>query len=275
MLCSSCRQLLGTVRLTPEQISGHETGGTVAAFVDVWGQLEPLAQTTHVGRLVDGPTICIFSPDISRRHAVVSRDTEGIWTVTDLRSSNGTFVDGVAVHGDARLTNRCRVTFGCISFFFVEDVTHIGHRRGRRAIGATARAPSAGEAFRPTLDNMSEASSLRVELQQPTGGGGALITINGKSVQLTVAQHDLVSALVDRMLCERDEAAEHRGFVSIEELLGRLSLESTEAAAVNVRQLVRRVRRLFHNAGIGDVIESRHGRGYRLCGVPILAKRAQ
>jgi DNA-binding response OmpR family regulator len=33
-----------------------------------------------------------------------------------------------------------------------------------------------------------------------------------------------------------------------------------------VRELVRRVRRKLQNAGVDDLIESKHGVGYRVCG---------
>jgi DNA-binding response OmpR family regulator len=62
-------------------------------------------------------------------------------------------------------------------------------------------------------------------------------------------------------------SAEHesiRGFVHPTELIRTLSLESAEPSEDHVRQLVRRLRRIFFKAGIENVIESRYGAGYRL-----------
>lgn len=274
-MCSACQQrLVGDIHLAPEQISAHGSGHTNAALVDYWGQLERLAPTTHVGRVIEGATICILSPQISRRHATIELDAHAIWSITDLESANGTFVDQQPVHGRVVLRHGCQVTFGQVSFFFLEDVARlIPHKR--RAMAATIRAPSEGEAFRPTLDNITQPVQLHIDLQQPTGGGGGVVSVGDKSVQLTIAQHDLIAILLERMLEDRSSDADLRGFVSMHELLDRLSLESTGAGGVNVRQLVRRVRRLLTNAGVGDLIESRHGRGYRLRSVPVITKRSR
>jgi DNA-binding winged helix-turn-helix (wHTH) protein len=263
------------VQLAPEQISAHGIGPASAGLVDLWGRLERLAPTTRVGRVVEGPTICILSPNISRRHATIALDSRAVWTIADLQSANGTFVDATRVEQHAPLPDRCRVTFGQVSFFFLEDAARLIPQTRPRAIGATIRAPSEGEAFRPTLDNITEPAKLVMELQQPTGGGGGVLSVGDKSIQLTVAQQDLVAILVERMLEEQTSDPDIRGFVSVDELLDRLSFESKDTGRDSVRQLVRRVRRLFNNAGIGDLIESRHGRGYRLRAVPIMTKRSR
>lgn len=75
--------------------------------------------------------------------------------------------------------------------------------------------------------------------------------------------------LIDRMLADADEDEPRRGFVPMSELVTRLSLDA-EPSETNVRQLVKRVRRALLRAGIPDVIESRHGRGYRLRVTPHL-----
>ena len=125
------------------------------------------------------------------------------------------------------------------------------------------------ESSRPTLEiAIPIPQELPLALHEPTGGGGALATIGGRTVQLTLAQRDLVVLLAERILAERDADPEHRGFVSIDELRQRLSLESPDASADTVRQLVRRVRGLLVKAGVGDLIESKRHHGYRLRVMP-------
>jgi len=59
------------------------------------------AKNTYiVGRAVTSD-IPIFDPTISRRHAELVPNTTGV-TVKDLGSSNGTFINGTRVTGDAR-----------------------------------------------------------------------------------------------------------------------------------------------------------------------------
>jgi hypothetical protein len=49
--------------------------------------------TSSLGRSAEN-TFQLHDSTVSRRHALVSIDTEGVTTVTDLGSTNGTFVDG-------------------------------------------------------------------------------------------------------------------------------------------------------------------------------------
>jgi DNA-binding response OmpR family regulator len=65
-----------------------------------------------------------------------------------------------------------------------------------------------------------------------------------------------------------------RGFVRSSELLASLSWDTARPDDNHLKQLVRRARRSLARAGIADVIESRHGFGYRLRIVPMRAARS-
>ena len=56
----------------------------------------------------------VFDPTISRRHAEVECDDDGV-ALRDLGSSNGTFVNGARVES-ARLAPNDLVTFGKVAF---------------------------------------------------------------------------------------------------------------------------------------------------------------
>jgi DNA-binding response OmpR family regulator len=60
----------------------------------------------------------------------------------------------------------------------------------------------------------------------------------------------------------RDERV--RGFVRSTELLASLSWDTARPEDNHIKQLVRRVRQALARASMGDLIESRHGFGYRL-----------
>lgn len=242
-----------------------------AALVDRWGRLHRIAATTQIGRVATDASLCVLTPTVSRRHALLMLDDDGAWHTRDLGSSNGTFIDDERVTGEAVLRDRARLRLGRLSFYFIADATGLNVPASARAISRTIRPPSDGETSRSTLEYEAQASKeVAFEFEEPTGGGGAVLRVGEKRVQLTIAQKDLILVLIRRMLDEHDADEEVRGYVPIEDLLARISLDSHDAAEDNVRQLVRRVRRSLEKAGIGELIESRPGRGYRLRVVPKL-----
>ncbi|XP_054158692.1 uncharacterized protein LOC128956999 [Oppia nitens] len=56
----------------------------------------------------------ITSIEISRKHALIERSTDNTWTISDLKSTNGLFVNAVQLvsHNPYRLTKGDRVSFG-------------------------------------------------------------------------------------------------------------------------------------------------------------------
>ena len=105
-------------------------------------------------------------------------------------------------------------------------------------------------------------------MHEPTGGGGGLIEVDGKQVQLTTTQFELMQLMIKRMAAESHQPELVRGFVRSSELIADLSWDTREPSENHVKQLVRRVRRALIKAEIGDLIESRHRFGYRLRAIP-------
>lgn len=75
------------------------------------------ATTTTLGR---GRTcsVRIDHPSVSARHAAIHRGGDGIWTVTDLGSTNGTYLDEMALdpHQERPLSDRCLLGVGAWVF---------------------------------------------------------------------------------------------------------------------------------------------------------------
>ncbi len=86
------------------------------------GEIIPLEEDEiFVGR-VDENHIVITHNSVSRRHSVLKVDTsQGIVKLSDLESSNGTFVDGKRIK-DAILQNGNIVSFGDVEFEFVDTM---------------------------------------------------------------------------------------------------------------------------------------------------------
>jgi len=251
-------ELDGSVAIAPQQLQRRTRHTVNASLIDVWGQPHPLDATTPVGRADVSHGLVIVQPSVSRAHAVIEQ-RDG-WYVRDIGSSSGTFVNDKPVR-ELALESGDRVRFGDIEFFFVVTEMPLPPRPERfdaptvRAPAKTTEPPSA---TRPTM---------AFELQAPRGGGGGLVVIDGRPVQLTTPQYELMALLVDRMRSDAGKPDDERGFVAMSELM-RLSLDVSNPGDDHVRQLVRRVRRALLKADIGDLIEAKRGVGYRLRVVP-------
>ena len=96
---------------------------------------------------------------------------------------------------------------------------------------------------------------MSFKMHEPTGGGGGLIEVDGKQVQLTTTQFELMALMIRRMAGETHQPELVRGFVRISELIADLSWDTREPSENHVKQLVRRVRRALIKSEIGDLIE--------------------
>lgn len=259
VLCDMCAgELDGSVAIAPQQLQLRTQRTGNASLVDVWGQAHPLDERTPVGRADVSHGLVIVQPSVSRAHAVIElRDG---WYVRDVGSSSGTFVNDKPVR-EVALKSGDRVRFGDIELFFVVTETPLPPRP-ERFDAPTMRAPA-----KTTEPPSATRPAMTFELQAPRGGGGGLVVIDGRPVQLTTPQYELMAMLVDRMRADAGKHEDERGFVAMTELM-RLSLDVSNPGDDHVRQLVRRVRRALLKADIGDLIEAKRGVGYRLRVVP-------
>ena len=94
---------------------------TLACLVVDSGSLEgkvfTLTDGLSLGRQADND-IVIADPGVSRRHARFNRDAKGVWSVADLGSSNGCFVNEVRIEGPMVLQpgDRIRVSNTTMTF---------------------------------------------------------------------------------------------------------------------------------------------------------------
>jgi pSer/pThr/pTyr-binding forkhead associated (FHA) protein len=71
-----------------------------------WEETHPAEQRSSA---VDDSAVRVDDPRVSRRHAEFRRAVEGTWTLTDLGSANGTFVNGAPLKGTIALKPGDRV----------------------------------------------------------------------------------------------------------------------------------------------------------------------
>jgi FHA domain/Domain of unknown function (DUF1707) len=92
---------------------------------DAWGRATaPRLLAPSEGSVVIGRSRacgCVITDDtVSRRHAKLTRTTTG-WTLRDLASSNGTYVNGARIADTASVRPGDEVGFGLVRFRLVRD----------------------------------------------------------------------------------------------------------------------------------------------------------
>ncbi len=278
VLCEDCAdQLCSPVRLIPDQIHATTVRRVDAVLVDRWGRPHALETRTLLGRQIPGVGITILDSSISRHHAHVAFDpATAVWTLRDLGSANGTYLNEVPITEATPLADRDRIGIGQVELYFIArpDLGELPSStlasetiRDQARPTAAIQPPAPGE-FDHEEPTGSGMQSALIETHEPTGGGGGVVVVSGKQVQLGLAQFELFKLLYQRTLADRDQPELVRGFVRSSELVGQLPWDATDPGDNNVKQLVRRTRKALVRAGIGDLIESRHRFGYRLRIVP-------
>jgi DNA-binding winged helix-turn-helix (wHTH) protein len=274
VLCLPCRDEIALpIRAAPEQVQRHGEARAAAALVDVWGRPHALAPSTLVGRTVGECGLAVLEVSISRRHAQISLEG-GAWSIRDLASANGTYVDDRPVHDAAPLRAGARVRFGQLAFYFLPEGARLSAPHAvEMSTGLLPCVPavSGGLPAQPELEDEHTdpgLPSIAIRVHEATGGGGGFVELEGRRVQLTPTQLGLISLMARRMASDADQPALVRGFVRSAELIARLPWDTAEPNENHVKQLVRRVRRALMKVALGDLIESRHRLGYRLRAIP-------
>ncbi len=240
--------------------------------MDCWGRVHPLEEMTLLGRRPVARGIAILESSVSRNHAEISRDGEGVWSVRDVGSSNGTELDDVLLTSATPLRKTCKLSFGGVGMYFMEDTSDL-LSDCIIASTVTIQAEPATDFDVDELPHPEEPTfagfpKMVIKLLQPSAGGAGLIDIADQRIQLTPAQYDLMRLLVERMRSEAGQVIEVRGFLPSALLISAISWDTSYPTDNHLKQLIRRVRKILEAAGFGNLIESRRGFGYRLRCIP-------
>ena len=254
-LCDGHRKGISRSGLTPEQIAARRATGA-ATLLDPWGVGWAVGAPTTIGRVLADCDLTLLHASVSSQHARIERAAGG-WRVVDLGSKNGTYVDGVRVEA-APLTDAAQLRVGEVDLYFVD-----------RPLGGVAAPTGPGRTAPSRRDRLVFTASVttpagtRVELSQRIEGG--VVQVGGVRVELARLEFHLLQLLTE---ARRDAASADLAYVPWTVVADRLEFRSYDADSENVRELVRRVRKKLDLAGVPDLIESRHGVGYRLAAAP-------
>ncbi|HTJ47205.1 MAG TPA: FHA domain-containing protein [Kofleriaceae bacterium] len=285
LLCGPCvDDLARPFRFTRDRVRTVSVPPSSTVLIDPWGRAHPIDTRTLLGRTVERG-IEIVEASVSRHHAEIVRAQT--WVIHDLGSRNGTFVNDVRVTEPMPLVAGARLRIGQVGFYFVDlpMIISVPQRfPGRRARHSPSTMPEDPSVFVPAdtgdegepddddafAENAPVTSTriglpaIAIDLFSSTPSTPAAIEVDGKRTNLTLPQYELMSILCTRALAEASGPEATRGFVSSLELTQRITFDTPDRIDSHLKQLVLRTRRLLDRAGIGDLIESRQGFGYRL-----------
>lgn len=273
-LCENCADALTTPSgFCAEQLLSTALTPTGAVLLDCWGRVHALEEMTPIGRRPVARGIAILDSSVSRNHAEIVRDAQGHFTLRDVGSSNGTSVDGESIVGTPKLNNNCRVLFGGVELYFIDDASDLIDD-GIVASTVTVQADPEEDLGLDELPSPEESTfagfpKIGITLLQPSAGGAGLVDIGKSRIQLTAAQFDLVRLLVEQMRNEAQQVIELRGYLPSAQLIEKISWDTAYPTDNHLKQLIRRVRKILDNEGLGNLIESRRGFGYRLRCIPV------
>jgi hypothetical protein len=200
-----------------------------AAILDGDGRLHLLGARTFLGRDPDSVDLAVTDGSVSRRHALITRDGAG-YAISDLGSTNGTYVDGHRVRTLTPLGDRQVVVLGDIAVTFVTE------------------------------------GLVRVCLRATPDDGGGLVELRGARAPVPGPAFRVLRRLAERVLADERSEPEFRGWVRSPELAAVLQLP----AAASVRPLVSQVQRLLAGLGAPEALEAHERFGFRLRARPII-----
>ena len=260
LLCRSCaHEVAPCDGLIAEHIhSNTEPTDAVAWVVDGFGAAHALAAKTAIGRNHEGELV-VLAGSVSREHAQLEKRDAG-WTVRDLGSRNGTFVDGARVQGRMPLPGRHLLKIGDVAMWFLAEVLH-----EPVAPPSMATASVGGGLVRFQI--APGALELCLVGTTDPAAGGALLSRAGDADRwtekaLAPLEYQLLRTLCVRATEEKESPSAVRGCVATKQLARDLPFQSKYANEENVRQVVRRVRQYLGELGVESALAVAPGRGY-------------
>jgi hypothetical protein len=274
---SLCREHAAGVPPCEGLIADHvrstvSADAAAAWVVDGFGAAHALAPKSGIGRAQSGELV-ILTTSVSREHAEL-RQTPGGWTVRDLGSRNGTFVDGIRAQGHTPVPPRARLQVGDVQLWFLAELD-----AEPVTVGAGETGGGAGGLVRYQI--AAPGTELCIVGSGDAGAGGALLfrglgradgATSWTERGLAPLEFQLLRVLCARATEEAGSPSLVRGCVPTKLLARELPFQSRFANEENVRQVVRRLRAVLAEAGAAEIVAVAPGRGYYINGAVEVAR---
>jgi hypothetical protein len=260
-LCRGCAfEIEPPDGLIPDHIHSRiDSTDALAWLVDGFGGAHAIGAAATIGRSHDGD-LTVLASSVSRDHAELAHGEAG-WTVRDLGSRNGTFVNGARCQEATALPDRARLKLGDVSLWFIAEVV---------------QEPSQ----LPSLTSDGKGTRMRYQLERGdvelcivvgddrSAAGTLLWRPMGSAVwserNLAPLEFQLLRALCLRAHDEAGSPSSIRGCVPAKQLVSDLPFQSRYANQENVRQIVLRLRGVLAEVGAAGILAVALGRGYYL-----------
>ena len=261
-LCRTCAlQVEPCEGLIPDHLHSRLDSTEAEAWaIDGFGNAHALAARVGIGRHHDRELV-VLAGSVSREHAELRRGDAG-WTVRDLGSRNGTFVNGVRGDGPLALASGALLKVGDVALWFVSELAYEPAAR-------TALTMEGGKGRLVRYQLEAGDLELSVAAREDDLGPGSLLwrpagTRGWSERNLTVLEFQLLRRLCHRAQEEASSPSPVRGCVATKQLVSDLPFQSKYANQENVRQVVLRLRNVLAEVGAPGVVAVAPGRGYYL-----------
>ncbi|HEX4422699.1 MAG TPA: FHA domain-containing protein [Kofleriaceae bacterium] len=271
-LCRNCAHEVEPCEgLIPDHIrSKIDTTDAEAWLVDGFGGAHAVGPLTTIGRNFQGD-LMVLASSVSREHVELSL-ADGVWSVRDLGSRNGTWINGARLEGRMVLPARAQLKIGDVLLWFLSEIVHEPPRRPTMATGeaggALVRYQLAHRDSELCVVAGMDAEAAGAILWRPTGAA------DWSERGLAPLEFQLLRVLCARAQEESTSPSAVRGCVPTKQLVRELPFQSKYANEENVRQVVLRLRGALSEVGVAGMLAVAPGRGYYLaCKVSTSATR--
>jgi pSer/pThr/pTyr-binding forkhead associated (FHA) protein len=155
---------------TPTSVPALPIASLLVRSGDLRGRRLPITlPVVNVGR-ADYNDIVIADPSVSTTHAKLQR-RDDVWVLTDLGSTNGTFVEGEPVTGETALTPGTTLRFGDVAALFEphDEPRPAGSAAPRPAVPAEPEPTRAEDAPPPPAARPTARRPIRAAAPEPSG----------------------------------------------------------------------------------------------------------
>jgi hypothetical protein len=269
-LCRACaREVAPCDGLIPEHVhSKVKPSDAIGCAIDGFGAVHPIGRKTIVGRNREVDLVVLASV-VSREHVELTQTATG-WTLRDLGSRNGTFVNGVRATGVVPFGPRARIKLGEFALWIVSRIAE-----GSYGPPLLARTMTGGARTMIRYELVDRGLQMCVISGDDRTAGGAVMfrrpgAPSWTERRLAPLEFQLLRALCARAQAEAASPSEIRGCVPTKQLAHELPFQSKYANQENVRQIVLRLRSALAEIGADKLVAASPGRGYYLaCPVTI------